>query len=71
MPPLLEVSEHLSVLPAGQSDQPMAGLTSDRMRLLARQFPSDFDWVLAGRSSGRVHAGRATAGSVSPARSCL
>jgi protein-tyrosine kinase len=44
--PLLEVSEHLSVLPAGQSDQPMAALTSDRMRLLLDKFSNVFDWVL-------------------------
>lgn len=44
--PLLEVSEHLSVLPAGQPDQRMAGLTSDRMRLLLEQSAARFDWVL-------------------------
>jgi capsular exopolysaccharide synthesis family protein len=44
--PLLELSEHLSVLPAGQSDQPMAALTSDRMRVLLEQFSSRFDWIL-------------------------
>ena len=43
---LLELSEHLSVLPAGESDQPMAALTSDRMRLLLEQFSSQFDWIL-------------------------
>lgn len=43
---LLELSEHLSVLPAGQSDEPMAALTSDRMRTLLEQFSSDFDWIL-------------------------
>jgi protein-tyrosine kinase len=44
--PLLELSEHLSVLPAGQSDEPMAALTSDRMRLLLEQFSRTFDWIL-------------------------
>ena len=44
--PLLEVSEHLSVLPAGHPDQPMAGLTSDRMRVLLEQSAARFDWVL-------------------------
>jgi capsular exopolysaccharide synthesis family protein len=44
--PLVQVSEHLSVLPAGHSDQPMAGLTSDRMRVLLEQSAATFDWVL-------------------------
>jgi capsular exopolysaccharide synthesis family protein len=44
--PFLQVSEHLSVLPAGHSDQPMAGLTSDRMRVLLEQSAATFDWVL-------------------------
>jgi capsular exopolysaccharide synthesis family protein len=44
--PLQPVSEHLSVLPAGHSDQPMAGLTSDRMRMLLEQSAATFDWVL-------------------------
>ena len=43
--PLLQVSEHLTVLPAGNVNQPMA-LTSDRMRLLLEQFAATFDWVL-------------------------
>jgi Mrp family chromosome partitioning ATPase len=34
------------VLPAGHSDQPMEGLTSDRMRALLEQFAATFDWVL-------------------------
>ena len=44
--PLFEISEHLSVLPAGHSDQPMAGLTSDRMRALLNECAATFDWVL-------------------------
>jgi protein-tyrosine kinase len=44
--PLLEVSEHLSVLTAGQPDQPMAALTSDRMRTLLEQSSAAFDWIL-------------------------
>jgi capsular exopolysaccharide synthesis family protein len=44
--PVLKVTEHLSILTAGQSDQPMAALTSDRMRVLLEQFSSTFDWVL-------------------------
>jgi protein-tyrosine kinase len=43
--PLLQVSELLSVLPAGQIDQPMA-LTSERMRTLLEQSAATFDWVL-------------------------
>jgi protein-tyrosine kinase len=44
--PLIEITEHFSVLPAGHSDQPMAGLTSDRMRALLEQCAATFDWVL-------------------------
>jgi protein-tyrosine kinase len=44
--PVLKVSDHLSILTAGQSDQPMAALTSDRMRMLVEQFSGAFDWVL-------------------------
>jgi capsular exopolysaccharide synthesis family protein len=44
--PLLEVSKHFSVLPAGRPDQRMAGLTSDRMRMLLEQCAERFDWVL-------------------------
>jgi len=43
--PLVQVSELLSVLPAGQIDQPMA-LTSERMRTLLEQTAATFDWVL-------------------------
>ena len=43
--PFLQVSEHLTVLPAGKLDQPMA-LTSDRMRVLLEQSAATFDWVL-------------------------
>jgi capsular exopolysaccharide synthesis family protein len=45
--PILRLSAHLSVLPAGRPDaNPMAGLTSDRMRGLLEQFHREFDWVL-------------------------
>jgi capsular exopolysaccharide synthesis family protein len=43
---LVQVSEHLSVLPAGRSDQPTAALISDRMRVLLEQSAATFDWVL-------------------------
>lgn len=45
--PLLRLSTNLSLLPGGRPDaNPMAGLTSDRMRALLEQFNQDFDWVL-------------------------
>ena len=45
--PLLRLSTNLSLLPAGRPDaNPMAALTSDRMRALLEQFNQDFDWVL-------------------------
>lgn len=44
---LLEVSPHLSVLPAGRPDSnPMAGLTSERMRMFLEESAAIFDWVL-------------------------
>ena len=43
--PLLQVSEYLTVLPAGHLDQPMA-LTSDRMGALLERSGEEFDWVL-------------------------
>jgi protein-tyrosine kinase len=45
--PLLRLSTNLSLLTAGRPDaNPMAGLTSDRMRALLEQVNQDFDWVL-------------------------
>ncbi|HJR59562.1 MAG TPA: CpsD/CapB family tyrosine-protein kinase [Vicinamibacterales bacterium] len=45
--PVVQVSPNLSVLPAGRADSnPMAGLTSDRMRGLLEESASLFDWVL-------------------------
>jgi capsular exopolysaccharide synthesis family protein len=44
---LLEVSPYLSILPAGHPDaNPMAKLTSDRMRALLEEAGATFDWVL-------------------------
>jgi len=44
---LIQVSEHLTVLPAGRPDSdPMSGLTSDRMRRLVAEAAARFDWVL-------------------------
>ena len=46
-PTFTAVSSHLSVLPSGPPDQnPLAGLSSKRMRLLLDQFVTMFDWVL-------------------------
>lgn len=45
--PLIEVSPHLTVMPAGTADHsPMAGLTSDRMRAVIKEASDRFDWVL-------------------------
>ena len=45
--PVHQVSRTLTVLPAGQStSDPMAGLTSPRMRQLIDEAKSEFDWVI-------------------------
>jgi capsular exopolysaccharide synthesis family protein len=42
-----QVSQRLSILPAGRPmHDPMAGLTSDRMRQLIREARESFDWVI-------------------------
>jgi capsular exopolysaccharide synthesis family protein len=44
---VLEVSDRLSVLTAGQPDaNPMAGLTSDRMQAVMAEAAARYDWVL-------------------------
>jgi capsular exopolysaccharide synthesis family protein len=44
---LIQVSEYLTVLPAGRPDNdPMSGLTSDRMRRILEQAAARYDWVL-------------------------
>lgn len=44
---LRQVSPHLSVLPAGRpTSDPMAGLTSERMRRLIDEAKEAFDWVI-------------------------
>ena len=44
---LIQVSENLSVLPAGRPDpDPMGGLTSDRMRRIVQDAAAHFDWVV-------------------------
>ena len=45
--PVRQVSERLAVLPAGRpSSDPMAGLTSDRMRRLLDEARDMFDWII-------------------------
>jgi capsular exopolysaccharide synthesis family protein len=45
--PVHEVSTHLTMLPAGRPTlDPMAGLTSDRMRRLIEEARAAFDWVI-------------------------
>jgi capsular exopolysaccharide synthesis family protein len=44
---LRQVSSHLWVLPAGRPTQdPMAGLTSERMRSVVEEAKASFDWVI-------------------------
>ena len=44
---LRQVSPTLSILPAGRpTSDPMAGLTSERMRLLLQEARESFDWVI-------------------------
>jgi capsular exopolysaccharide synthesis family protein len=44
---VIEVSENLTVLPAGRPDpDPMGGLTSDRMRRIVHEAAARFDWVI-------------------------
>lgn len=44
---LIQVSEQLTVLPAGRPDpDPMSGLTSDRMRRILHEAAARFDWVI-------------------------
>lgn len=45
--PLIEVSNQLTVLPAGTPDQsPLAGLTSERMKAVIKEASARFDWVI-------------------------
>jgi capsular exopolysaccharide synthesis family protein len=45
--PILEVSQFLSVVPAGHPDaNPMAKLTSERMQILLDEASATFDWIL-------------------------
>ena len=45
--PLIQISEYLTVLPAGRPDpDPMSGLTSDRMRRILNEASTKFDWIV-------------------------
>ena len=45
--PLIQVSENLTVLPAGRPDpDPIAGLTSDRMRRIVEEAAARHDWLI-------------------------
>jgi capsular exopolysaccharide synthesis family protein len=45
--PLVHVSANLAVLPAGRGEMnPVAGLSSDRMRILLQEAAPRYDWVL-------------------------
>jgi receptor protein-tyrosine kinase len=45
--PLVQISKHLSLLPAGAPDpDPMSTLTSERMRTLIKEAAAAFDWVI-------------------------
>lgn len=45
--PFIEVSDYLTVLPAGTADaSPIAGLTSERMRTVVTDARARFDWVI-------------------------
>ena len=44
---LIQVSEYLTVLPAGRPDpDPMSGLTSERMRRILEEAAARYDWVI-------------------------
>jgi capsular exopolysaccharide synthesis family protein len=45
--PLIEISQRLAILPAGAPDRnPMAGLTSERLKGVLSEAASRFDWVI-------------------------
>jgi protein-tyrosine kinase len=45
--PYIEVSPNLTILPSGSPDSaPMAGLTSERMRVVLQEARNHFDWVI-------------------------
>lgn len=47
LPQLVEITRHLTLLPGGRpNNDPMSGLTSERMRLLLQMAADRFDWVI-------------------------
>jgi receptor protein-tyrosine kinase len=47
LPPMKQITQHLVVSPGGRpSNDPMSGLTSDRMRRLLAKASETFDWVI-------------------------
>lgn len=47
LPPLVEITQHLTLLPGGRpSNDPMSGLTSERMRRLLSMAAERYDWVI-------------------------
>ncbi len=47
LPPLVEITEHLTLLPGGRpNNDPMSGLTSERMRHLLQMASERYDWVI-------------------------
>lgn len=47
LPPLVEITQHLALLPGGRpSNDPMSGLTSERMRHLLAMASERYDWVI-------------------------
>jgi capsular exopolysaccharide synthesis family protein len=46
-PPMVQVAPLLTVLPSGRPDQnPLAGLSSDRMRLVLQDCATRYDWII-------------------------
>ena len=47
LPPLVEITQHLTLLPGGRpNNDPMSGLTSERMRHLLSMAADRYDWVI-------------------------
>lgn len=47
LPPLVEITPHLTLLPGGRpSNDPMSGLTSERMRRLLSMAAERYDWII-------------------------
>ena len=47
LPPLVEITDHLTLLPGGRpNNDPMSGITSERMRHLLQMASERYDWVI-------------------------